>query len=71
MATRNVTLPEQLDQFIDAEIARGKYQNASEVMLAGLVLLEQQAELDRNEGIPLLDDLALETFLEGFQPPDQ
>jgi antitoxin ParD1/3/4 len=42
MPTRNVNLPEKLDQFITAKVASGEYANASEVMRTALRLLERE-----------------------------
>jgi antitoxin ParD1/3/4 len=42
MPTRNVSLPEKLDQFITAKVESGDYANASEVMRAALRLLEKE-----------------------------
>ena len=36
MPTRNVVLPEALNDFVDRMVADGSYQNASEVMREGL-----------------------------------
>ncbi|HVK79602.1 MAG TPA: type II toxin-antitoxin system ParD family antitoxin [Verrucomicrobiae bacterium] len=44
MATRNINLTDELDEFVAAQINTGQYQNASEVMRAGLRLLYAQAE---------------------------
>lgn len=44
MATRNINLTDELDEFVAAQIKTGQYQNASEVMRAGLRLLYAQAE---------------------------
>jgi antitoxin ParD1/3/4 len=41
MPTRNVSLPEKLDQFITAKVESGDYANASEVMRTALRLLER------------------------------
>jgi antitoxin ParD1/3/4 len=41
MPTRNVSLPEKLDQFITAKVDSGEYANASEVMRAALRLMER------------------------------
>jgi antitoxin ParD1/3/4 len=41
MPTRNVNLPDKLDQFITAKVASGDYANASEVMRAALRLMER------------------------------
>jgi antitoxin ParD1/3/4 len=42
MPTRNVNLPDKLDQFITAKVASGDYANASEVMRAALRGMEQE-----------------------------
>jgi len=46
MPTRNVNLTDSFDDFITTEIAAGRYRNASEVMRAGLRLLQQQTAED-------------------------
>ena len=45
MPTRNVNLTEELDRFVLAKVASGRYENASEVVRAGLRLLEDQEKL--------------------------
>ncbi|MDQ0464611.1 antitoxin ParD1/3/4 [Caulobacter ginsengisoli] len=65
MGTRNVNLSVGLDHFIDEQVESGVYQNASEVVRAGLRLLKEQrdeheAKLARlreaiNEGLESLD----------------
>lgn len=42
MVTRNVVLTETQDQLVQALVASGRFQNASEAMRAGLRLLEQE-----------------------------
>jgi antitoxin ParD1/3/4 len=42
MPTRNVSLPDKLDQFITAKVESGEYANASEVMRTALRLLEKE-----------------------------
>jgi antitoxin ParD1/3/4 len=42
MPTRNVNLPDKLDQYITAKVASGDYANASEVMRAALRGMEQE-----------------------------
>jgi antitoxin ParD1/3/4 len=43
--TRNVSLTAELNAFIRAQVASGRYQNASEVVRAGLrLLLAQEVE---------------------------
>lgn len=44
MPTRNVNLPDKLDQFIAAKVASGDYANASEVMRAALRLMERDEQ---------------------------
>jgi antitoxin ParD1/3/4 len=44
--TRNVSLTAELNVFIRAQVASGQYQNASEVVRAGLRLLQRQAHQD-------------------------
>ncbi len=49
MATRNVVLTPQQDEYVQALVTSGRFQNASEALRAGLRLLEaeerQNAEL--------------------------
>ncbi len=42
MPTRNINLTNHYDDFIESSVASGAIQNASEVVRAGLRLLEQQ-----------------------------
>lgn len=42
MPTRNISLTDHFDRFIESGIAAGRYQNASEVVRAALRLLEQE-----------------------------
>lgn len=44
--TRNVSLTAELNSFIRAQVASGQYQNASEVVRAGLRMLMRQARRD-------------------------
>jgi antitoxin ParD1/3/4 len=45
MATRNINLTPALDRFVAEQMATGAYQNASEVVRAGLrALMAEQAE---------------------------
>lgn len=48
MATKNVSLPVDLDRYIDAKVASGEYAHASEVVREGLRLLMRQ-EADKLE----------------------
>ena len=63
-------LPEELQQFVDHEIASGRYHSADDLVVAGLRLLQHDrqeaaeaikeglAEMERGEGIPLEDVIA-------------
>lgn len=66
MGTRNVSLSERYDRFIDERVASGRFHNASEVVRAALALLERQE---------LQDALKLEALrraaAEGFSELDQ
>ncbi|MGD0547663.1 MAG: type II toxin-antitoxin system ParD family antitoxin [Terracidiphilus sp.] len=44
MPTRNVSLPEKLDQFITAKVEAGDYANASEVVRTALRVLERDEQ---------------------------
>jgi antitoxin ParD1/3/4 len=44
MTTRNVSLTSALDQFVEDQVQSGTFQNASEVVRAGLRLLKRDAE---------------------------
>ncbi|WP_158918328.1 type II toxin-antitoxin system ParD family antitoxin [Caulobacter sp. S45] len=46
MATRNVNLTEGLDHFVEERVASGDFQNASEVVRAGLRLLKTRTDTD-------------------------
>lgn len=59
MPTRNVNLTDHFDNFIADEISAGRYRNASEVMRAGLRLLQEQASADAHK-LEMLRRLATE-----------
>ena len=44
MPTRNVNLTDELDRFIAMKIESGRYENASEVIRAGLRTLEREEQ---------------------------
>lgn len=44
MPTRNVNLTDELDRFVLAEVATGRYENASEVIRAALRVLERKEQ---------------------------
>jgi antitoxin ParD1/3/4 len=66
MPTRNVNLTDHYDQFVQELVASGKFKNASEVMRAGLHLLEQRTCEERQK-IALLRALVDD----GFEALDQ
>jgi antitoxin ParD1/3/4 len=47
MPTRNIHLTSELDQYVDDSIKSGRYENASEVIRAGLRALAQSEAEDR------------------------
>jgi len=47
VATRNVNLTNTLDRFIEDRVESGEFQNASEVVRAGLRLLKAQADREQ------------------------
>ncbi len=47
MAIRNINLTDALDRFVAEQIESGSYQNASEVIRAGLRLLKAEEETRR------------------------
>lgn len=66
MPTRNINLADHFDQFVEEQVGAGKYKNASELLRAGLRLLEQQTRSDE-EKLTLLRRLAAD----GFRSLDQ
>ena len=66
MPTRNINLTEHYDRFVAKQVGSGKYKNASEVMRAGLRLLEEQSQTDEQK-LALLRKLAAD----GFRSLDQ
>jgi antitoxin ParD1/3/4 len=63
MPTRNINLTDHFDRFVQKEIKAGRYLNASEVLRAGLRLLEQQTREEQKK-VALLRSLASEAFQE-------
>jgi antitoxin ParD1/3/4 len=61
MPTRNVNLTDHYDLLVESLINSGKYKNASEVMRAGLRMLEREEKEDQ-EKLRLLRRLAAEAF---------
>ena len=66
MPTKNVSLTEHYKEFVDHLVASGRYKNASEVLRAGLRLLEQTTE-EETQKLALLRKLARD----GFRQIDQ
>jgi antitoxin ParD1/3/4 len=46
MPTRNINLTDHFERLIESAVASGEFQNASEVVRAGLRLLERQRQQD-------------------------
>lgn len=61
MPARNIKLTERYDEFVAEQVTSGRYRSASEVMRAGLRLLEQQTR-EEQERLSLLRKLASEGF---------
>ena len=61
MPTRNVSLTDHFDQFIEAGVASGRFDNASEAVGEGLSLLEQR-EREDNAKLEWLRAAAKEAF---------
>lgn len=57
MPTRNINLTNHYHDFIEAQIRSGRFKNASEVMRAGLRLLEDETALQSNK-LAILKKLA-------------
>jgi antitoxin ParD1/3/4 len=68
MPTRNVSLPEKLDQFITAKVAAGDYANASEVMRTALRVLERD-EREYEEKLAALRAAIDEGLASGIAEP--
>jgi len=61
MPTRNINLTEHYDRFVEELVGAGRYKNASEVLRAGLRLLEQETQTEE-EKLELLKKLAADGF---------
>jgi antitoxin ParD1/3/4 len=67
MATRNVVLTPQQDEYVQALVSSGRYQNASEALRAGLRLLE--AEERQSTALQAQLSAGLEEALSGKRAP--
>ncbi len=63
MPTRNVNLTDYHDEFVNQLVTSGRFSSASEVMRAGLRLLEQQAR-EEDQKLASLRSMATEAFHE-------
>jgi len=61
MPTRNVNLSEQQARFVQQSVEGGDFRNASEVVRAGLRLLEQQRQMDKLK-LQMLRKLSKQAF---------
>ncbi|WP_165068929.1 type II toxin-antitoxin system ParD family antitoxin [Paludisphaera rhizosphaerae] len=66
MPTRNIKLTEHFDRFVEEQVEAGRYQDASEVLRAGLRLLERRTRAEEQK-LALLRGLASD----GFRTLDQ
>ena len=63
MPTCNVNLSDYHDEFVNGLVTSGRFPSASEVMRAGLRLLEKEAR-EEDEKLALLRSMASEAFQE-------
>jgi antitoxin ParD1/3/4 len=61
MPTRNINLTEHLDQFVERQVASGRYSNASEIVRDALRLLEEE-EQERKAKLKALRQAAKQGF---------
>ena len=61
MPTRNINLTEHLDDFVERQVASGRYSNASEIVREALRLLEEQ-EQEREAKLKALRQAAKQGF---------
>ena len=73
-------IPAEFQQFVQQEVASGRYRSAEEVVADGLRLLREQklyelrkdiaaglAQLDRGEGIELHDEQSVQAFFDDIK----
>jgi len=61
MVVRNVILTDRYERFIEQQVSAGNYEDASDVLRAGLRLLEQQSQSEAQK-LALLKKLAEDGF---------
>ena len=61
MPTRNINLTDHLDEFVERQVASGRYSNASEIVRESLRLLEEQ-EQERKAKLKALRQAARQGF---------
>lgn len=61
MPTRTIKLTDRFNEFVTEQVTSGRYRSASEVMRAGLRLLEQQTH-EEQQKLTMLRKLAAEGF---------
>jgi len=81
MPTRNVNLTDELDRFVAGSVESGRYENASEVVRAGLRVLEEheqgqeaklaalRAALEEGERSGVAEGWSFENVLKKFNLP--
>jgi antitoxin ParD1/3/4 len=63
MPTRNINLTDRYDKFVSEQINAGRFRSASEVLLAGLQLLENQTR-ENEQKLELMRALTAEAIAE-------
>jgi putative addiction module CopG family antidote len=61
MATHQIELPSGLDRFVEEQLEEGSFRDTTEIVAAGLRLLEQQRQEDKKK-LALLQSLAAKGF---------
>lgn len=67
MPTRNISLTEELDQYVSARVAGGRYGNASDVVRAGLRSLERE-EQEHEAKLAVLRAAIADGYASGIAP---